>query len=165
MLDRLSGTSLPERDLPEPLERLRSFFAGCRARERVAIEPRRLLRFVERERDLGLDRRGDAIGRFALPAREVRLADAEPLRQLADQLKRRNAVARLDPRDVGGRATRERELLLRQPGTQPRLPKPLGDSRRAVYVSGAWPRDNVILYCQLVRARTIQQAATRKDGP
>jgi hypothetical protein len=46
---------------------------------------------------------------------------------LAQELERRDPVARLDPRDVRGRAARERELALAQAGALAGLPETLSD--------------------------------------
>ena len=59
---------------------------------------------------------------------------------LAQQLERRHALPRLEPRDVGGRAPRERELALAQARCEPRLLQPralLRPRRRRASGSGS----------------------------
>ena len=111
--DRLTRLSFPVGELPETGERAGLLVARRRLLERLAVQPGRLLALVEAEADLGLDQDGVLV--VPLVARcEVVLAHAEAPAHLAQELKRRNAVARLDAGDVRGRAARERELALAQ---------------------------------------------------
>ena len=94
----------------------------------------RLLELVQAERDLGFGQEGAVLERpFCSRCQEV-LGDVETPAELAQELEGRDAVTGLDPRDVGGRAARERQLALAEPDPFPRGLESLANRGGAVDV-------------------------------
>jgi hypothetical protein len=126
--DRAARVPAAEGELAESGER-----GAAIVLERILEEPLGGLEIVEPERDLGVEECGLPGDRPVLaPGREVVRADAEALAELAQDLERRNPVAGLDPRDVGGGAALERELALVQARALPRFPEPRADLGGAI---------------------------------
>ena len=131
---RLAGVPLAERELAEPRERPGPLVGVGALLERRLEHLPRLVGLVEAQRELCVHepRRG------VVPLRaggEVVLADAETPAHLAQELEGRDPVARLDPRDVRGRAARKRELALAQAGALTGLSQPLTDRDGIIYMS------------------------------
>jgi hypothetical protein len=119
-LDRLTHSLGTECDLPEACER---GAARRIARLQVgAVEALGFLELSEPEGDLRLDELGGIGCRRLDACREPLPGDIEPQGELLDHLERRDTGARLDPRDVGRRATGEREPALGQAGALACLP-------------------------------------------
>jgi hypothetical protein len=93
-----------------------------------------LIRLVEPHRDLGLEQAGGLVAPLHAGGQIV-LADAKPPAHLSQELQRGDPVARLDPRDIRGRAAGERELALTQTGSLARLPEATADRYRVINMS------------------------------
>jgi hypothetical protein len=131
---RLTGIPLAERELPEPRE-CPGPLVGVGALLERGLEHRpRLVALVEPERELCVHEAGRCVVALRTGG-EVVLAHTEAPAHLAQELERRNPVARLDPRDVRGRAPGEGELALAETRTLAGLPQSLPDRRRVVYMS------------------------------
>jgi hypothetical protein len=93
----------------------------------------------EPEVELGLGERvGNRRARL-VAAREVLDVHADPVRELTEQLQRRDALAGFDPRDVRRRAPWERERTLRETGLDSSLTEPPTDRGGVVDVLIARP--------------------------
>ena len=105
------GLAAAERDLTQSGE---PFGAESRRRalEKRRVEALGLVELVQAERNLGLDENAASVPAHVGAGRQVVLGNAEPAAELAQQLEGGDAVARLDARDVRGRAAREGELAL-----------------------------------------------------
>src|SRR5581483_10683810 len=110
-LDRLASPAQLEHGAPEPFERFGTRRPVPADFDDLAVERLGAPDLPEPQRDLGVDELRRDVGGADL-AREIRLAHTETTGELAQDLERRNPVARLDPGDVRGRATRECELRL-----------------------------------------------------
>ena len=106
------------------------------ALERLRVQVLGDLELIEPERDVGLEQLV-GLGRPARAGGQVVLLHADAARQLAQDLERRNAIAALDPADVHGGASLERELALAQPGGEPGLLQSSADGGRIVHVRPA----------------------------
>ena len=98
---------------PEPGERIRRGRRRRRAlekRRRRGARPRRARR--RRSATSASTRTAASVPAHVGAGRQVILGNAEPAAELAQELERGDAVARLDARDVRGRAAREGELPL-----------------------------------------------------
>ena len=112
--DRLARLPLSVGELPQPDKRASLLLARRRLRKSLGVQLRGVLPLVEAQADLGFHEYGVLVMALA-SRREVVLTHSEAPAHLAQELERRDAVARLDAGNVGGRATRERELALAQP--------------------------------------------------
>src|SRR5581483_8074309 len=115
-------------DLAEACEGGRAVAASCV--EVRAVQLLRMVGLAEAQRDLRLDERDVLVRRRLHSRREPLRSDVQTRRELVDHLQRGDARAGLQPRDVGGRASGERELALREPRAQARLAETLADSLR-----------------------------------
>lgn len=109
--NRRPRVAAAERDLTQPGE---PFGAESRRRalEKRRVEALGLVELVQTQSNLGLDENPDSVPPNVGAGRQIVLGDAEPAPELAQQLEGRNPVARLDARDVRGRAARKGELAL-----------------------------------------------------
>ena len=133
LLDRQPRVAASVRDLAEAGVRVRLDLVVGHLLEHPRVQALGELELVQPERDLGLE--DGAVALTGVDAGgEVVLRDAEPAAQLTQELERGNPVARLDPRDVGGRAAGEGELALAEPGGLACGAEAVADGARVVYV-------------------------------
>jgi hypothetical protein len=90
---------------------------------------------AEPQGDLGLEKLRAQIRAVRIAGRQIVRADSEALAELAEDLKRRDTSACLDPGYIGGRAALERELTLREAGGLTRVPQATTDRGGMVYVA------------------------------
>lgn len=111
-VDRLRAIAAAKGNLPQTLEGSCALLIAARVLERLLKQTPRLLDLVQTKRNLCLHQ--DRERTRHVPGCEVLLSHVEPPCELAKDLGRWGASARLDARDVRGRAAGERELALTQ---------------------------------------------------
>jgi hypothetical protein len=100
----------------------------------AAEEPLRLVGLVQPQGHLGLGEKRRWLRPGRRPRREIALADAQALSQLAQHLERGDAASGLDAGHVGRRTAGEGDIPLGQAGAQAGIAKPPPDCRSAVNV-------------------------------
>src|SRR2546423_322063 len=161
-LDRFLDVARTKRELREPPERPAARNVVVCALESLCVEVLRDLDLVEAKRDLRLEQRIAGLGLRA--ADQKFLARCEPLRELAEELQRRDPLAALDARDIDGAAARERELPLAQPRLLASRLQAGSECDRVIDVSPVTFRHFSPPLCNLSHSCKLLSAATPGPG-
>ena len=122
-----------ERNLSEACKRSRALVVGRGCVECLVVELLGGIELAEAKCDLGIEQRPVLRQEVAVePGRKPVLAHSEAPAHLAEELERRDPLAGLDPRDIGGRAAFEGELALAQACALARISEPAAHLSRVV---------------------------------